>query len=69
MGRTLDIRGEILPGVMALHVQTAFPQFTSAHVEYLALVGNIDRLSLLPVAFGQFPGINLFHSSAFSLEC
>jgi hypothetical protein len=51
MGSTLDIRGQILSGVVAFHVQAAFPQFTFAHVEYFALVGNINRLSILPVAF------------------
>jgi hypothetical protein len=40
--------------VMTFHVKAAFPQFAGRHVNDLAAVGNIHRLSVLAVEPSKF---------------
>jgi len=50
----LDVGGEVFARMVAFHVKAALPQFAGRHINDLAAVGNIDRLSVLAVELSKF---------------
>jgi hypothetical protein len=40
--------------MVAFHVEAAFPQFAGRHIDDLAAVGDVHRLSILSVELSKF---------------
>jgi hypothetical protein len=60
----LDVGGEVLARVVALHVKAAFPQFALRHIDDLVAVSDIHRFSVLAVELCEFFRGKLFDGSS-----
>jgi hypothetical protein len=56
-----NVIGEVLTGVVTFHVGSALPQFAFADIINLAVIRNINRLSVTAVKFRQYVSIEFLH--------
>ena len=61
MGRSLDIRGQVMTGLMALHVHPLAPHFAVGQIVDLAFIGYVNRLAVFAVKLFQLIRVEFFH--------
>jgi len=61
MRRSLDISGQLIAGMVALHMDAVAPQSAFADIIDLTVVSNVNRISVAAIVLGEFVRSEFFH--------